>query len=269
MITFPVTATLTPKVLVSSLIAPRRNEHIPILAYHQVHSTSRDSLSSPYAVSCAQFEQQMAFLYKEGYCSISLNELIAMRQQITIPIRKYFVLTFDDGYRDNYLKAFPVLQEFGFHATVFLVSDWFLRGNSGGNILASLLQIGDITEMWENGFTFGAHSCSHRSLTALAPGEAELEIRGSKEALEDELKQPIEFFSYPYGHSDPVVRSIVKASGFKAACATENGSNSLLNLRRIVILADDTLLDFKFKIRGWDGIPLRVLKWIERELDYR
>jgi len=211
----------------------------------------------------------MIFLSSKGYRSISLDEFVDAHRQGKSLTGRCFLLTFDDGYRDNYTEAFPILQRFDLKATIFLVSDWLLQGNNGCELPVSILRLGDIAEMSQSGITFGAHTCSHRSLTALHPEEAELEIKGSREALEKHLNLDVEFFSYPYGHSDTGTRSIVQACGFKAAFATENGSDDLFNLRRIVIQADDTLLDFKLKVQSWDGGLLRVLKWAERKLGGR
>jgi len=186
-----------------------------------------------------------------------------------MPAGRYFVLTFDDGYRDNYLTAFPILQKFGFKATVFLVSDWLLHGNDGHKTPTSILRLEDIAEMSRYGTAFGAHTCSHRSLTTLSLEEAAVEIRGCKEALENYLNQPIRFFSYPRGHSNTLIRSIVKASGFAGACAICNGSDDFFNLRRTMVHRDDSLLDYRFKLRGWDGWSLRILKWLERRLTFQ
>jgi len=238
--------------------------HVPILVYHRICEAPS---ISPLAVPPAQFEQQMAFLSSEGYHSISLEELVAMHRRGLRPARRCFVLTFDDGYRDNYLIAFPILRRFGFQATIFLVSDWLLRNGHG--MSAPILQLEDITEMNGHGIAFGAHTRSHRSLTALSSREAEAEIRGCKEALESHLGQSIKFFSYPYGHSDAYIRSMVKACGFEGACAVNNGSDDPFNLRRIEIRADDSLLDFRFKVCGWDGWALLALKWLERRFPLR
>lgn len=265
MIAPSIAANLPPLILNLRLDASRRRRCVPILVYHQVRDVVPTYPLRHSVVSPAQFEQQMALLSGEGYRSISLDEFIAMRQQGSIPAGRYFVLTFDDGYRDNYLRAFPILREFGFKATIFLISDWLLHGNDGREMPVPILRLEDIVEMSRCGIAFGAHTRSHRSLTTLSLEEAKLEIQGSKEALESYLNQPIRFFSYPYGHSDAVIRSIVKTHGFKAAFATDNGSDDLFNLRRVGIMADDSLLDFRLKIRGWKGRPLRALKWLERK----
>jgi peptidoglycan/xylan/chitin deacetylase (PgdA/CDA1 family) len=81
--------------------------------------------------------------------------------------------------------------------------------------------------MAAQGIEFGAHTCRHPSLTAVSPSQAAAEITGSREALANELKQPISAFAYPYGDHDNSVQTLVKAAGFTAGCTVDPGLNSL------------------------------------------
>jgi len=134
-------------------------------------------------------------------------------------------LTFDDGCASVYEEAFPLLCEYGFLATVYLVTDYCGRLNAWPGQPREiprlpLLQWGQIQEMSRHGIQFGAHTKTHPDLRRLSTFELEREVRDSKRAIEDRLGQPVDSFAYPYGHFDARVLEVVRER-FAAACSTE------------------------------------------------
>lgn len=240
--------------------------NLPILGYHRVCDTTPSRHLMQFIVSPTDFELQMSFLSQAGYQCLSLKDYVEVNLRRTFPRGKYFVLTFDDGYRDNYLMAMPILRKFGFKATIFIVSSWLLQGHDGREEPSEILHLEEADEMTRYGITFGAHTMSHRSLIGLPPEDAYAEIRGSKEALEHHLNRPIRFFSYPYGHSNPLIRSIVRTSGFEGACSNHSISGDLFALPRQMVKRGDSLLDFRLKLQGWNGRLRRIIKQVERHL---
>lgn len=242
-----------------------RDSSVPILGYHRIGESSRGDPLGPFTVSPVDFARQMSFLSKAGYQSLSLYEYIAMDAKAKISSRRRFVITFDDGYRDYYLTALPILRKFGFGATVFLVSDWFLHGNDFRESPNPMLRKEDIAEMkqWET--HFGAHSCSHPSLPSLSAREAWQEISASKEILEEHLRRPIDFFSYPYGQSDERLQSLTKTSGFKGACGNDRRGGGDFNLPRTMVRSNDTYFVFRLKAKGWSDRLINTIKRLEKQ----
>jgi peptidoglycan/xylan/chitin deacetylase (PgdA/CDA1 family) len=140
---------------------------------------------------------------------------------------KTVVLTFDDGFRNFYTEAFPVLSEFNFRATVFLVTDFCGKyndwpGNPPQLPRSELLSWQEIRELNEYGIEFGSHTRTHQDLTKPTPGIVEAEIVESKAAIANALGREAVTFAYPFGRSSAANRQIARAN-FEAACSTDLG----------------------------------------------
>ncbi|MFZ3171373.1 MAG: polysaccharide deacetylase family protein [Carboxydocellales bacterium] len=224
---------------------------VPILMYHKV---SPDLRAGGYGlrVSPDNFEQQIKLLADLGYQSVNLGEVVAfLRQGRPIP-EKSVVITFDDGYRDNFYWARPILLKYGFRATFFLVSERVGKTNTWDQAKGSphleLLNTEEIRTMVEEGFQFGAHSRTHTRLTDLSAAKAKDQIAGSKGYLEKTLGVPINYFCYPYGRYNKLIVDLVRKSGYAAALTTAQGrvrrGDNIMTLKRIRITGQYNQTDF-------------------------
>jgi peptidoglycan/xylan/chitin deacetylase (PgdA/CDA1 family) len=118
------------------------------------------------------------------------------------------VITFDDGYRDVYQNALPVLQRYGYVGTLYIIVDQI---GVGGYMNAR-----QITQLIEQGWELGSHSQSHANLRKSGVSW-EKELTGSRETLELLFDTPVRSFSYPYGSATPATTQLVKASGYRSA----------------------------------------------------
>jgi peptidoglycan/xylan/chitin deacetylase (PgdA/CDA1 family) len=158
---------------------------------------------------------------------VGLADLVrALAEKQSLP-RRAVVLSFDDGFQDFYESAFPVLREFGFPATVFLVTGhcggtngW--PGQPGSVREVPLLNWQEVRCLAREGVEFGAHTVTHPDLCRLAPEIVEQEILFSKMELEAQTGGPVRFFSYPYGRYTDEARRIV-GQVFEGACGTIMG----------------------------------------------
>ena len=228
---------------------------ISVLLYHQIAHVPRERDPSGLATPPERFEQQMAYLAKGGYRCLSLREAAHVLQTGAPQPDKAFVITFDDGFRDIYGAAWPILERFGFTATVFLVagqcggvSDW---AGQRGRYAAPLLSWEEVRELNRAGLTFGGHTLIHPNLTELPDERVWQEVQGSKVMIEDLLEAEVDLFSYPYGQSDARVRRIVAESGYVAACGVDRSAWGRFNLWRTQCGADDKGWSFALKARGW------------------
>jgi peptidoglycan/xylan/chitin deacetylase (PgdA/CDA1 family) len=216
-----------------------------ILTYHRIRDDSKDSHIS---VSTKDFESQMVYL-KEHFNIISLDTLVETIEKKTDRLMDNVAITFDDGYKDNFLNAYPILKKHRLPATIFLVSK--LVGKS-----AEMLNVDDIKLMKSDGIYFGSHTRTHKTLTEIDINTATEEIHNSKTELECLLNDKIDFFAYPRGkrrHFNNHVKAQVKKSGYKAAFTTENGEidnrSDLFELKRIGI-RNCPLFVFKTRVSG-------------------
>jgi peptidoglycan/xylan/chitin deacetylase (PgdA/CDA1 family) len=199
---------------------------IPILTYHSI-----DDSGSVISTKPEVFRKQMKGLSETGYDGVALNHLVESRSEKTSLPPKTVVLTFDDGFQNFYADVFPILQEYGFKATVFLVTDhcggyndW--RGNPPGLPRSQLLSWREIKELSDHGIEFGAHTRTHPDLTRIGGAErVENEIIESKQVIEDSIGREARTFAYPFGKFNPTIKRVVEKT-FAAACSTNLGKVS-------------------------------------------
>lgn len=216
-----------------------------ILTYHRIRDDGKDSHIS---VSTKNFENQMVYL-KECFNIISLDTLVDTIEKKTDILMDNVAITFDDGYKDNFLNAYPILKKHRLPATIFLVSK--LVGKS-----EEMLNVDDIKLMKSDGIYFGSHTRTHKTLTEIDINTATEEIHNSKTELERLLNKKIDFLAYPRGkksHFNEDIEAQVARSGYKAAFTTENGEidnkANLFELKRIGI-RNCPLFVFKARVSG-------------------
>lgn len=190
---------------------------VPIMMYHQV--IYREDPQSNW-VSPQNFEWQMAYLAKHNYHVIPLSELVAATKAGRTLPRKSVVITFDDGYENNYFHAYRILKKYGFPAIIFVPSDQV--SNADG-----YLKWEQIREMIAGGIDIGSHTRTEAYLPDLTVEQQRDEIRESKRILERNLGIPIDYFAYPIGGFSEEIKDITRGAGYKAACATNRGYDPL------------------------------------------
>ncbi len=230
---------------------------ITILMYHQIADIPKILDPLGLAISPFQFEQQMNFLARNGYTCLTLADAVQSLQEGKQMSGKFFVLTFDDGYHDVYSTACPIIEKFGFTATIFLVANcmgslgnWWVEGDTSASLLLSQ---DEARKLSQRGFIFGSHTLSHPFLNKLDEDSAFNEIFKSKIILQSELDTSIDYFSYPYSVTNPHIEQLVKLAGYKAACAGDRGPWSLFHMWRVPCLRTDSLLTFSMKASGLYG----------------
>jgi peptidoglycan/xylan/chitin deacetylase (PgdA/CDA1 family) len=196
----------------------RPTVRVPILMYHyiRVNPDPRDKLGFNLSVTPGDFTRQMDWLAENGYHPVDLSDLRAYLLGHAALPSKPIVLTFDDGYRDVYTTAFPVLRAHHFKGVAYIVSGFV---NSPNNVTGE-----QVLEMDANGVEIGVHTVSHADLTRLAGGDLHREVFDSKAWLEGLLGHPVHDFCYPSGRFNGAVVAAVQAAGFESATTTEPGT---------------------------------------------
>lgn len=247
---------------------------LPILMYHSISEGAEDTVSPYYrtATRPAIFAQHMALLRAEGYRVVSLQVGLEQFRSGCSDGAKTVVLTFDDGLRDFYTSAFPILQEHGQTASVFLPTAYI--GDQPGHFKGQeCMTWTEARELHKAGIEIGSHTVSHPRLYELGSDEIRAELANSKAAIEDKLGSAVVSFSYPYAF--PVAdRSFVRSFGDVVAqtgyryCVTtalgcvRPGDNDYC-LKRLPANSSDDAALFRAKLEGcydWLGVPQRAFK---------
>jgi peptidoglycan/xylan/chitin deacetylase (PgdA/CDA1 family) len=230
----------------------------PILAYHAVHPLRLDSIS----VTPENFGAHLKWLAQRGYRGVGLAEYLRQADAQPSKAGRLVALTFDDGYLDNLTYAVPLLEKFGFSATIFVVAerigtehlidpDLLTRYPAVPRTAYSLLSWAEVQTLQRKGIEIGSHTCTHPKLDQLETAAQRYEICQSKKMLETHLQQLVVSFCYPYGHFNDDSLHLVQAAGYQQAVVTPWRTGLIrggrFTLRRVGLYHSDTLLRFVVK----------------------
>jgi len=188
---------------------------IPVLMYHEVTGASERNkavrkTNPAYCVNEELFRQQMEQIVAGGFRTLSLDDLLAGDTG-----GKRVVVTFDDGWDNNYDAAWPVLYGLGLTATIFVVSGFL--GQPG------YLTWEQARELADAGISIQSHTVSHRPLGLLDEREIRSELEGSKKSIEDRIGRAVDHVSMPQGVYDNRVIELVRQAGYRSVCTSEPG----------------------------------------------
>ena len=285
---------------------------LPILMYHSISDDPEPGVSPYYQVNTrpAVFRQHMQFLADHGYRTINLDQLIswlttggevsAFQDFRISAFPKPVVLTFDDGFRDFYTQAFPVLQNHGFTATMFLPTAFIRdsrpvqgsRFDGSGfkvpchfpfrNPHCEFLTWNEVSELRKEGIEFGSHTVHHPKLVELQWPSIASEISDSKSYIEQRLGEPVTAFCYPFAfpHADrafaQTFRDLLCETGYSSCATTELGrirpGTDPFRLKRLPANSLDDLALFAAKLDGaydWLAAPQSAVKTMKAFLGPR
>lgn len=214
---------------------------VPVLMYHSI-SYQKDN---PVRIPIKKFEEQLKYLKDNGYYTITLTDLYDYFMTDTPIPEKSVVLTFDDGYVDNYTAMLPALRKYNFKATIFVITSAI---DKNANYLTSK----QLIEMEKYGVDIESHTVNHENLKDM-PKDKQLEtLVNSKKDLEKILNKQVNYFAYPYGGYSKTSIEAVREAGYKMAITTDgrwsSKSDGILSLHRVYISSFHDMAEFKRRL---------------------
>jgi peptidoglycan/xylan/chitin deacetylase (PgdA/CDA1 family) len=218
----------------------------PVIQYHKIDKPAPDARVRGGFTPPRRFARQMAFLKQRGFVFYTASGLIEHFLEHDRFPENGITVTLDDGWLDNYTNAFPVLQELGIVATVFIVPSCLgqrsTKAIAAGEGDREHLSRAQVLEMSAAGIEFGSHSLNHRLLRELTDQEIVIEVQEAKQQIEELTQQECKTFAYPAGYYTKQAQQIIRDAGHIAAFSTTYGPVDRLDLfalNRIEILRRD------------------------------
>ncbi|MBW9159488.1 polysaccharide deacetylase family protein [Clostridium tagluense] len=215
---------------------------IPVLMYHSV--TTDKSNKNELKINQSTLKAQLEYLKVNHYNTISLDQLYSHMYNHTALPTKPVILTFDDGYADNYTLAYPLLKANNQKATVFMIASSL---NSPNFLTSEQLKIMD-----KNNFAVESHTTNHDNLSKLTYAKQVATLKTSRTILENLLQKKVTYVAYPGGKYNSSTLDACKASGFNLGISTDNGFTGLTDSRytvnRIYVNAFYSMETFKYKL---------------------
>lgn len=213
---------------------------IPILMYHSIHSAPNRLCVSP-----CELDAQLDYLKNNGYTTVTMSQVIrALHDEDSLP-EKSVAVTFDDGYRDNYIEAFPRLRDRHMVATVFIITRKLNTPNG--------LTTDQVREMNKYGIEIGSHTQHHVDLRNLNKAQLISEIAQSRINLINTIHCPVVSFCYPSGKYTPLAVDEVKQAGYLGAVTTQPGKvnkdSNLYLMPRIRVNGGESLKYFAASLK--------------------
>lgn len=218
--------------------------YTPVMAYHSVASSWHEPLNN---VQAANFEKQMSFLKARGYKVLTVDQFAENVRCGKRPVPGEVVVSFDDGYRNNYTAAYPILKKYGVPATIFVEVGHL--GDPG------YLTWDDVRRMDADGIAIQSHTMTGAYLPGLRQDELLREVTESKRQLEARLGRTVDYIAYPIGGFSEDIKELVRQAGYKAAFATNRGydrtGKDIYEVKRIRIKDSDGELQLWLKLSGY------------------
>lgn len=217
---------------------------VPILYYHSVLPDAEVTTPNEVTISPEKLREELMLVKELGYTTLTMSEFDAyINDNKPIP-EKSILITFDDGYTDNYAHAFPILKELNMKATIFMIAS---QVDSGYYMSAAQLR-----EMSDYGIDIESHTDNHVYLDTLSYDKQLKELKDSKEKLEKILGKEVTSIAYPYGNYNEDTKKAAIAAGYTFGFTTNKGLakriNNKVELNRIYVSSNYSLELFKERL---------------------
>jgi peptidoglycan/xylan/chitin deacetylase (PgdA/CDA1 family) len=217
-----------PSIVLNDLNVKHNDKGIPIVMYHSIGYDKGNTAR----VTKENFKEQMKYLRDNGYVTLTLNDAYDFFIDNKPVPEKSIILTFDDGYVDNYVEALPILKEFEFKATIFVITSLVDK-------VPDYMSSKQLKEMQDSGMDIESHTANHEHLKELTYEKQVITLQDSKDFLEKILNKEIQYLAYPFGEYSKETLKAATQVGYKMAITTDgrwsDKADGILTLDRVFI----------------------------------
>lgn len=222
-----------------------------ILMYHSIS----EEIRYPFAVTPGEFEWQMQWLHKQEICVLNLDEVLAGEGSKDKP---RVVISFDDGYEDNFTTALPIMEKYGYKATFFITTGHVGESNVWEDVdmpRLKLMNWEQIKSLSGRGHIIGGHTHNHINLALADLSEVKRDLTDSKRVLAEKLNQDFVPLAYPFGQYTEDVVALAKEIGYSCGLTAGGFWGNNVNTSHWLLKREDINLNvnrrfFRAKIKG-------------------
>ncbi|MFT8349725.1 polysaccharide deacetylase family protein [Clostridium saccharoperbutylacetonicum] len=223
---------------------------IPVLMYHRIETNP--NVNDTWQIGLNEFKQEMKYLKDNGYTTLTNDQFYnIITKKASIPV-KPILLTFDGATIDFYNNAYPILKQYGFNATEYVVTDQIGTSWGSSSDTIRIMNENQLKTVANNKIELENHSTTHGHIANLSTAELTKRVSGATTKLKTLTSKPVEYFAYPFGESSNnfvnVLKSLNVKMAFKVGGGMATDSSDLMNMPRIAIINTDNIATFTKKI---------------------
>ena len=218
---------------------------VPVLMYHVISDPPSTAQLPELYVDPKTFDCQMEWLKGHGYQGVSLNQVYDAWFKHAVLPKKPVVVSFDDGYRSQYVYARPELRKLGWPGVLSAIAGRI--GQPNAELSDQMVQT-----MINDGWELDSHTINHVDVSQASGSQLRSEVAGSRRMLQQRFHQPVNFFCYPSGRYDAQAIQAVQAAGYLGATTTNEGLASkgeMYTLKRVRVDGSDGVSGLETKLR--------------------
>ncbi|OOM74785.1 poly-beta-1,6-N-acetyl-D-glucosamine N-deacetylase precursor [Clostridium puniceum] len=223
---------------------------VPVLMYHRIETNP--NRSDIWQISLIEFKQEMEYLKNNGYTTLTNDQFYnIITKKAPMPV-KPVLLTFDGATIDFYNNVYPILKQYEFNATEYVVTDQIGTSWGSSSDIIRIMNENQLKTVANNKIELENHSTTHGHIANLSTGELTKRISGATAKLENLTNKPVKYFAYPFGESSnnfiKVLKSLNVKMAFKVGGGMATDSSDLMNMPRIAIVNTDNITTFTRKL---------------------
>jgi peptidoglycan/xylan/chitin deacetylase (PgdA/CDA1 family) len=223
---------------------------VPVFMYHRIETNPNPG--DTWQISLTEFKQEMDYLKNNGYTTLTNDQFYNIITKSAPMPAKPVLLTFDGATVDFYYNAYPILKQYGFNATEYVVTDQIGTSWGSSSDIIRIMNETQLKTVANNRIELENHSTTHGHIANLSTEELTKRVNNATVRLQNLTGKPVKYFAYPFGESSTnfvnTLKSLNMKMAFKVGGGMATDSSDLMNMPRIAIINTDNITTFIRKL---------------------